>query len=49
LLNHPWERAWIDRKPIDWESEPAFSRIQWLPTASGSWRPPPPASSAGTP
>ena len=31
VLNHPWERAWIEGKEIDWKSEPAFPSLQWLP------------------
>lgn len=30
-LDHPWERAWLARKPIPWEHEPAFGRLAWLP------------------
>jgi hypothetical protein len=30
LFDHPWERAWIARQPIEWRSEPAFARIAWL-------------------
>ncbi len=29
--DHPWEHAWLARKPIPWELEPAFGRIAWLP------------------
>jgi hypothetical protein len=32
-LDHPWERAWLSGKDIPWTEEPAFARIQWLPTA----------------
>jgi hypothetical protein len=31
LLGHPWETAWLAGAPIDWELEPGFSRLQWLP------------------
>lgn len=33
VLGHPWERAYLDKKPIDWGVEPAFAAIRWLPTA----------------
>ena len=29
-LNHPWEKAWISRRPVEWKLEPAFARITWL-------------------
>jgi hypothetical protein len=29
-LNHPWETAWLSRKPVKWHLEPAFGRIVWL-------------------
>ncbi len=32
-LDHPWEKAWISRKPVEWGLEPAFARISWLPGA----------------
>jgi len=31
VLGHPWETAWVSSRPIDWECEPGFSRLQWLP------------------
>lgn len=31
-LDHPWERAWLAGETIPWADEPAFSRIEWLPT-----------------
>jgi hypothetical protein len=31
VLGHPWETAWISADPVPWESEPAYSRLQWLP------------------
>jgi hypothetical protein len=31
VLGHPWETAWVANRPIPWEVEPAFSRLQWLP------------------
>jgi hypothetical protein len=46
VLGHPWEKAWVSEKPIDWNLEPAFSKLQWLPSASESSPPPPPAPSA---
>lgn len=30
LLDHPWEKAWQSRQPIDWTAEPAFALIRWL-------------------
>ena len=28
-LDHPWEKAWLSQKPIEWQLEPAFERISW--------------------
>jgi hypothetical protein len=28
-LDHPWERAWLSRQPIEWQLEPAFGQIAW--------------------
>ena len=30
-LDHPWERAWLSDKEIEWQSEAAFAMIRWLP------------------
>jgi hypothetical protein len=30
-LDHPWERAWLSDEEIEWQSEPAFSKIRWQP------------------
>jgi hypothetical protein len=27
---HPWEKAWAARAPIEWTLEPAFASIRWL-------------------
>jgi hypothetical protein len=32
-LDHPWEKAFLMKEAIPWEAEPAFARLQWLPTA----------------
>jgi hypothetical protein len=29
-LGHPWELAFLEQRPIPWESEPAFASLQWL-------------------
>jgi hypothetical protein len=29
VLDHPWEKAWLSQKPIEWKLEPAFERISW--------------------
>jgi carboxymethylenebutenolidase len=26
---HPWETAWLAGKPVPWEAEPAFSKLEW--------------------
>jgi hypothetical protein len=31
VLAHPWETAWIANRPVPWEFESAFSRLEWLP------------------
>jgi hypothetical protein len=28
--DHPWEKAWVARQPIEWRLEPAFQQIPWL-------------------
>jgi hypothetical protein len=30
-LDHPWERAWLSEEEIEWQGEPAFSKIRWQP------------------
>ena len=30
-LDHAWERAWLSDEEIEWQSEPGFANIQWLP------------------
>ena len=40
-LNHPWEQAFLARKPVPWDFEPGFTALEFLP-------PRPPASSAAT-
>lgn len=29
-LGHPWEKAFLEEKPIPWECEPVFARLTWL-------------------
>ena len=29
-LGHPWEKAYMEGKPIPWETEPAFAALTWL-------------------
>ena len=41
VLNHPWEEAFLKKKPIPWEHEPGFTALEFLP-------PRPPGSSAPT-
>jgi hypothetical protein len=31
VMGHPWETAYLSGAPIPWESEPGFSRLEWLP------------------
>ena len=31
VLGHPWETSWVSSSVIDWNFEPGFSRLQWLP------------------
>jgi hypothetical protein len=31
LLDHPWERAYLEKKPVPWEYEPGFAELRWLP------------------
>ena len=30
-LDHPWERSWLSDEEIEWQSEPAFAKMLWLP------------------
>ena len=32
VLDHPWERAWLSNAKIEWNVEPAFGGLRWLPT-----------------
>jgi hypothetical protein len=29
-LGHPWEIAFLEGKPVPWDSEPAFTSLTWL-------------------
>ena len=31
LLDHPWENAFLENRPVPWDYEPAFARLSWLP------------------
>ena len=31
LIGHPWETAWVAGNAVDWNAEPAFAQIRWLP------------------
>jgi hypothetical protein len=31
VLGHPWETAWVAGRPVPWDFEPAFARLEWLP------------------
>jgi hypothetical protein len=31
VLGHPWETAWVSGEPIDWNAEPGFAKMRWLP------------------
>ena len=31
VLGHPWETAWLSGGAIEWDCEPGFSRLRWLP------------------
>jgi len=28
---HAWERAWLSDEEIEWQSEPGFVKLSWLP------------------
>ncbi len=30
-LDHAWERAYLSEEEIEWQSEPGFAKIKWLP------------------
>jgi hypothetical protein len=30
-LAHPWETSYVSGSPIDWNLEPGFANIRWLP------------------
>jgi hypothetical protein len=30
LLDHPWERAFLEGRPIPWDCEPEFGKLRWL-------------------
>jgi hypothetical protein len=30
VLAHPWETAYVAGKPVPWDAEPAFARLEWL-------------------
>jgi hypothetical protein len=29
-LGHPWEKAFLEGKPVPWDCEPAFASLTWL-------------------
>ena len=29
-LDHAWERSFLSEEEIEWQSEPAFAKMQWL-------------------
>jgi hypothetical protein len=31
LLDHSWETAFLEERPVPWDSEPGFARLAWLP------------------
>ncbi len=31
VLGHPWEAAYVAQRPVDWNIEPGFAKIRWLP------------------
>ena len=33
-LGHPWETAYVAGAPVDWNAEPAFAQMRWLPEES---------------
>jgi hypothetical protein len=34
VAEHPWERAWVAGTEIDWNLEPGFAEMRWLPEAA---------------
>ncbi len=30
-VDHAWERAYLSEEEIEWQSEPGFANIKWLP------------------
>ena len=30
-LDHPWERAWLSDEEVEWQTEPGFDALRWLP------------------
>ena len=30
VLDHPWEKAFLEGKPIPWDCEPGFAGLTWL-------------------
>lgn len=30
LLGHPWEKAYLEKRPISWNDEPGFALLTWL-------------------
>ncbi|MEA3193757.1 MAG: hypothetical protein QOD26_2090 [Betaproteobacteria bacterium] len=30
-LDHPWERSWLSDEEVEWQDEPAFAKLRWLP------------------
>lgn len=30
-LDHAWERSFLSDEDVEWQSEPAFAKIRWLP------------------
>jgi hypothetical protein len=41
VADHPWEKAYLEAKPVPWDCEPGFTALEFLP-------PRPPATSAPT-
>jgi hypothetical protein len=31
VLGHPWETAYIAGRAVDWNVEPTFANLRWLP------------------
>ena len=30
LLDHPWERSFLEGRPVPWDCEPGFASLTWL-------------------